>query len=234
MTKISGTRYPNARKYPEGNLRALVKMAAMLIVVIICLSTVAYYYVLSRNIRVNAESQAVRISQALIVELRPLLFQPVLGGSTALKISNDGIPGLDRRLREFLRPFSISKIKIYDIEGKIIYSTDRKIIGRVDVANKRLENALAGKNDSHIETKDKMLDLEDEQVFDADFVETYVPIRNELGKVVGCFELYEDVTRYRQELWKNVTISSMILAFSVVAVFAFSYLLIRRGTNRPG
>lgn len=229
---ISGILHPDSRQDPESLLRLLVTTATISIIIILFLGAIAYYYVFSRYVTINAEGIAVEISQALIIELKPLLFHSVPGNGTVLSISKGDIPTLDRNLRAFLHSFSIAKIKIYDIEGRIIYSTDSKILGRVDTTNKRLELALSGKNDSHLESKNKVLDLAGEQLFDADFVETYVPIRNETGRVVGCFEVYVKVAQYRQELWKGVSISSIMLAVAVLTVFAFSYVIINKGTNQ--
>jgi diguanylate cyclase (GGDEF)-like protein len=196
------------------------------------LGAIVYYLVFSRYVTMNAEGVAVEIGQALIVELKPLLLHDIPGSGTVLSVSREDIPALDRNLRIFLHPFSISKIKIYDAEGRVIYSTDPNITGRMDANNKRLELALSGKNVSNLENRNKAVDLAGEQIFDADFVETYVPIRNESGGVVGCFEIYIKVAKYWQELWEGVALSSTMLAIAVLTVFALSYSILKKGTSR--
>ena len=107
--------------------------------------------------------------------------------SAVLAVDAGRLPLLDRRIRDFLQPFDIVKIKVYSADAKIVYSTDRSIIGRVDAENRRLQRALAGQVDSRLEKKEEVLDLTDERKIDVDVVETYIPIRDEKGRVVEVF-----------------------------------------------
>jgi diguanylate cyclase (GGDEF)-like protein len=74
-------------------------------------------------------------------------------------------------------------------------------------------------------------DLAEEQLIDIDVVETYVPIRSESGAVVGSFEVYVNVTHYRNLIWHGVIVLTSLLVLVLVGVSGFSYLLILRGAE---
>ena len=105
------------------------------------------------------------------------------------------------------------------------------MIGQSDRGNLRLANALRGAFDSKLERKEEVKDLARESKFNVDVVETYIPIRDSGGKVIGSFEVYIDVTKYRRESHEAAALSIGILAALLVTVFGISYLLVRRGTK---
>ncbi len=219
-------------QYPTSLLRSLVIIGAISLVIVMVASTSGFYTVYSRHIVATAEHDAVQLSNALLDEHKDLMLAVDKDGMSSLSIDNRSIPHLDSHLRKFLRPFSILKIKIYSDGKKIIYSTDRKIIGKIDLHNKRLARALAGQNDSLLEKKEQVLDLADEQRFDVDVVETYVPIRDKSSKVIGSFEIYVDVTKYRSELLQVVVTSSVILLLVLLFVYACALFIIRKMTEQ--
>jgi diguanylate cyclase (GGDEF)-like protein len=149
---------------------------------------------------------------------------------------------LDSNLRRFLHPFDIIKIKIYDTNRRIYYSTESALIGKTDDHNLRLNNALAGNVDAKMVTKEKARDLADEPLMDVDVVETYIPIRSEAvnssngyqpermqsGKVLGSFEIYVNVTKYRDQIRTGLAVMTTLILAVLAAVFGFSYLLLRR------
>ena len=110
-----------------------------------------------------------------------------------------------------------------------MYCTDPTLIGKVDEKNQRLSRALAGNIDAQLVTKDKAVDLADEELRDVDVVETYVPIRGPNNKVIGSFELYVNITSYREQIRDGAVLVTSFLTVVLIAVFGFSYLLIRGG-----
>jgi diguanylate cyclase (GGDEF)-like protein len=53
-------------------------------------------------------------------------------------------------------------------------------------------------------------------------------VRDSGGRIIGSFELYLDVTRYRNEIWKFVVISGVMLCLILLWVFSISFLLLRK------
>jgi diguanylate cyclase (GGDEF)-like protein len=219
-------------KDPSALLRQLVKIALVSLVVILSLAAASIYAVYSRHVISRAELEAVRTGSALLILERDALLVHSETEGSRIALDAGQLPPLDRRIRQFLKPFDILKIKIFSLDGRIIYSTDSLIIGRVDAENRRLQRALAGQVDSQLEKKDEVLDLAEERKFDVDVVETYIPIRDDEGRVIGSFELYVDVTADRSEIAGGVGMSVLLLALVLLFVFACAFVLVRRGTNQ--
>lgn len=138
---------------------------------------------------------------------------------------------LDRRFRRFLKAFEIVKIKIYTADKMIIFSSEAALIGDTDTENLRLKRALQGSPDSHHENKEAFRDLANEEMLDVDVVESYIPIR--IGNaVVGAFEIYADVTRYRKEIVTAVINSVFILGIILVGVFGVSFIFVKNASTR--
>jgi diguanylate cyclase (GGDEF)-like protein len=227
---VPGAELPS--KDPAALQRQLVKIALVSLLVILSLAATGIYTVYTRHVISRAEREGIRIGSALLVLERDALL--VQGPAEGSRIAVDAgqLPRLDRRLRKFLQPFDIVKIKIFSADARIVYSTDPLIIGRVDADNRRLQLALAGRVDSRLKEKDEVLDLTEERKFPVDVVETYIPIRDDQGRVIGSFELYIDVTADRRDIVVSVGTSVLLLAFVLLFVFAAAFLLVRRGTNQ--
>lgn len=223
---------PDQLKDPESLRRLYLSTAIISVAVIVLLSGLSFHRVFSDFVVVNAQDDSVELCNLLVDQQKPFLFQDIPGQGVRLAIDKDFIPSLDENLRLSLHPFSILKVKIFDGNRRIIYSTDARIIGRVDAANRRLDKALAGTVATNLKTKKEARDLSDEQLLDVDVVETYVPIRSAAGKVLGSFEVYMNVTKYRGLIRYGVLVMTIVLASVLAAVFGFSYILIRRGTNQ--
>jgi diguanylate cyclase (GGDEF)-like protein len=212
-------------------LRLLVVTAMVSIVVIVLLSTFCFYRIFSGFVITAAKKDSVRLCNVMIDQQKPLMFDAASGHSSELAVHESDVLPLDRNLRHFLQPFGIIKIKIYDRHKRIIYCTDPRLIGRVDATNARLRNALSGNIDAKLENKDKVQDLLEEQLLNVDVVETYVPITGETGVVLGSFEVYVNVTHYRDQVRHGVIVMTLLLVLVLAGVFGFSYLLIRRGAG---
>ncbi len=215
---------------PQGLLRLMSLLAVISIIVIITGASIGIYKVFHQHIIRGAEEEAVNLSELILAHEGKNLTGPAQ--KDILSITPQNIGRLDRRLRSFLHPFNIVKIKIYAPDRRIIYSTDHSIIGHIDDNNLRLENALAGLNDSKLEYKDTVIDLAEEEKFDMDVVETYVPIRSDQGEILGVFEIYTDVTRYRDEINRGVVTSALLLTLILSVVCGVSFLIVRKGTNQ--
>jgi len=89
------------------------------------------------------------------------------------------------------------RANMYNREHKLIWSSDKKLIGRKFGVNQELDEALAGQLVVHADAEDgenaphkeEHVNLKDEEDF---FVEVYVPVRDAPhGAVIGVVELYK-------------------------------------------
>jgi hypothetical protein len=218
---------PVSHYNPDSLLHAIFWIAGVSITTILMLTSVIVYEITSREVTRDTMEIAVKASRIMFEQQKAALTSVDSNGKQQLNLDQENITAVDKYFRTYLSNFNVLKIKIYTPQDKIIFSTDQKIIGKTDSNNIRLKRALAGKTDSHMEMKDKMLDLTDEAKFNVAVVETYVPIMIN-NNVIGVFELYTDVTSYNLKIYKIVTKTLARLAIILLFVFACSYLVIRK------
>lgn len=209
---------------PLSLLRLMFIVMAVSGSIILLLSAVGIYHLSKDYIVERAEAEAVSISQSLIALNRHLLLPPSRNGNNQrVDINNIRSQELDEELRLFLSPFHIIKVKVFSTDSIIAYSTEPSIIGQLNSGNTQLEQALSGYSSSKIKTKDEALDLAFETRFDIDVVGTYTPIYSSTGKIAGVFEIYQDVTRFRDDVVIAVGFGTLAVLLILLSVFLISF-----------
>ena len=116
----------------------------------------------------------------------------------------------------------IVKIKIYNVEGLTVFSTDEKQIGEDKSANEGFRGARAGGVASQITYREKF-DAFEGVLNKRNLIASYVPIRSAPGAAVeGVFEVYSDVT----ELLHTQSRAQWQVAAIVLALLATLYLFL--------
>lgn len=125
----------------------------------------------------------------------------------------------------------VLKIKIYNLDGLTVYSSELDEIGIYKINNPGLVAAARrGSPSSKLTFADTISSFEG-TVQGRDLVESYLPIRLDNGPVEGVFELYSDVT----PLIATIERTTIQLIVSFVLVFGLLYgglLLIVRRADR--
>lgn len=201
------------------------------IVLILVVASLGLRSIIRRLVIYEAERDAIRVSRALRdCEIRRFIGLHH-GNEQLLSISQELLPELDQEMRAFLAPFDIVKIKVFNTKTEIIYSTDTKIIGKLNPDNPKLAKALSGSPVSKYETKKHICDLTYEEHDKVEIVETYVPIRGPDGNVIGSFEIYKDVTSDLAIADMTLIRAGAVLSVTVLSVFAALMFVIRRATR---
>ncbi|MCM0082966.1 diguanylate cyclase [Geomonas sp. Red32] len=219
------------KKDPDALLRLFSVTAMVSIVIILLLAGFGFREGLERFVESAAEEDATSISSALLSEERDKIIAPYADGGSYMHIDPADLPRLDQHLRQFLAPFGIVKIKIYSNDCRIIYSTETGIIGMTNLNNKRLNHALTGVADSKFEKKEDVHDLAKEQRLAVDVVETYIPVKDKQNKVIGCFEIYQDVTSTWTIFKNSIALLVGILFLILMVAFGLSFIVIRKATR---
>ncbi len=206
-----------------------VSLAA--IVVILIVAVLGLRFIFRSLVLYEAERDAVRISNSLRDSEMRRFIQFYQDNKRYLSVPQEQLPEMDQHMRVCLIPFDIVKIKVFNAETRIIYSTDSKIIGRLDPDNAKLAVALSGTPISKYESKDNVWDLDDEERKDVEIVETYVPIRSPDGRVIGSFEIYKDVTDDLVMADKTLIRAGAVLSVTVLSVFAVLMFVIYHATR---
>ncbi len=213
-------------KYITNLFHLMTILAAASGLVIMALATFGIHRVFSHQVISMAESEAILVGQLLVENQHDALFARDDSGTLYLRVEPDYESSLHAQLDSFLEPLNIVKIKIFSPDARVVFSTDHAIIGQTNPENPALMQALSGKNVSHLETTENLSDLREETSFKVDVVETYTPIIVD-GKILGVFELYLDVTRFRSDIQSGTQKSLVMFAAILGLVYLVAFSITR-------
>jgi diguanylate cyclase (GGDEF)-like protein len=116
----------------------------------------------------------------------------------------------------------IAKIKIYNLDGLTVFSTEEKQIGEDKSSNAGFRQARAGAVNSQITFREKF-DAFEGVLNNRNLIASYVPVRATAdAPIEGVFEVYSDVT----ELLQAQTRAQWQVAGMVLALLATLYLFL--------
>lgn len=122
---------------------------------------------------------------------------------------------------------SVVKIKVYNLDGLTVFSTERAQIGQSKLDNDGYLSARAGTVASELTFRDTFSAFE-QTIEDRNVFSSYVPIYGPSGEIEGVFEVYDDVTPLVQRLeqtQRNIIIGVVII---LSGLYAALYLFVRR------
>jgi diguanylate cyclase (GGDEF)-like protein len=139
------------------------------------------------------------------------------------------VAALDGDLRRLASGLSVVKVKIYDLNGLTVYSTDPRQIGQSADANPGFRRARDGYPVSNLVYRERMDSWEGE-IADRHILATYVPVHvHEAVPVEAVLEIYSDVTKLidanQRSEWKVLAavLGAMALLYAVVQFMLARY-----------
>jgi len=167
-------------------------------------------------------------------EVRPLL--PAPGGGAAAARANPRVGEIDQIVRRFSQTTDVLKVKIYDLAGTTVYSSQTDQIGEDKSRNPGFQAAARGQVASELTHRGTFGSF-DGELFQRDLVSTYVPVRVD-ERLEAVLEIYSDRTASIAFL-EGVTrrqISIVLPAFVAVlaAMLAAGAMLQRLQSSRLG
>ncbi|GAB4348589.1 MAG: hypothetical protein Kow006_09450 [Gammaproteobacteria bacterium] len=136
------------------------------------------------------------------------------------------------RLRQsvvgLMRGLNVIKVKVYDLDGLTVFSTEAKQIGDDKSGNQGFLSARDGVPASELTHRDSFSAFE-ETIEDRDVISSYVPIVHPVtGQRVGVFEIYKDVTPFLQEVNATTQLVLGVVVGALALLFGILYLIVRR------
>jgi len=126
---------------------------------------------------------------------------------------------LNQALIEQTRGLTVIKVKIYDLNGFTVFSSQDSQIGEDKSQNAGFIAALNGSVASELTHRDTFSAFEGE-IEDRDVISSYVPIQRAGSGVEGVFEVYDDVT----PLLESISVAQRNIAIGVTVTLALLYL----------
>jgi len=155
-----------------------------------------------------------QLKQAASLQAEPMRAQPVM-----LHLKEDMAVHADAT--------SILKVKIYNPDGKTLFSTAADQIGNVKKQSKPLSRALAGEIVTKLAFRDTFY-ARNELLTQRNVLSTYMPImeKGATSDVVGVIEIYSDVTDLYAGVTteRNVIIASMMIILLVLYAILFMFI----------
>ena len=169
-----------------------------------------------------AENQNVKLAQSFSNTIWPYFSAYVASASSfnekelqkSLETSEIG-----NALKVVTANLPVIKVKIYNLEGLTVYSTDSSEIGENKSDNVGYFSAARmGVPASKLTFRDTISSFEQE-IQDRDLVESYLSLRSSTGVIEGVFELYTDVTPLLGAI-KRSTINQV---YGLILIFGLLY-----------
>ncbi len=200
-------------------------ITSLIAFLLVAVSLVMFY----RQIAVNeliaiGESKNAAITQSFSNIIWPQ-FKSFL--SSASDLSPDAIRAhpetarLRKAILEQTKGLSLIKIKIYNLKGITVFSSQESQIGEDKSKNAGFVAALKGGLASELTHRDTFSAFEGE-IEDRDVISSYVPIQHNSAGVEGVFEVYDDVT----PLFENISMAQMNIAIGVALILAILYIIL--------
>lgn len=122
----------------------------------------------------------------------------------------------------------VLKVKVYDLSGVVVFSTDLSQIGEYSDNSSDFLSAVAGKTASELTHRDTFRAFENE-VEDKDIFSSYIPIyHSRSSKVQGVFEIYSDVTFLVSDIEKTQQNLSLGLASILTGLYLTLFAIVQR------
>lgn len=141
------------------------------------------------------------------------------------------IAHLHQEVVALMKGTSAVKVKVYNLEGVTVFSTEAKQIGEDKHDNAGFRAAAQGKTASIISHRNKFNSFEG-VIESRDLLSSYIPYMPEHKKrIVGVFELYTDITPFLAKVnhtkWLVVATVSGVL----IVLYSVLYLVVLRAKN---
>ncbi len=141
------------------------------------------------------------------------------------------ITRLNAEVRHQVRGMQVVKVKIYDLNGLTVFSSDTGQIGESRADSPGFIAAVRGQAASELKYKDTFSTWEQE-IADRNLLASYVPVyAREDGPVTGVFEIYTDVTPLYLQIQHDRLVVVAAVTGSMLLLYFFLLAFIRRADH---
>jgi len=212
------------------NLTRYYSFASLVCIVLAAAILGMFYRHLSLNsLTKMAEGRNAALTNVFDNALRPH-FSPLLhqGANVRPGPADPAVASLRREVVALMKDTSAVRVKIYNMDGLTVFSTESKQIGESRRENGGFQAASQGRLASEL-THRNTFSAFDREVESRDLLSTYIPlVHQKKDGVQGVLELYSDVTPFLAELnrtqWRVVYLVTGVLSL----LYGLLYLVVQR------
>ena len=217
------------------NLNRYFSVSSLVGIAIVVAALSFFYRHLATNILIEHETRAnVALTTAFANSIWPTYKDFVMSQSVIdrdILISKLEIQALRQEVLSKMKNLNVVKVKIYNLDGMTVFSTDVNQIGSDKSNNPGFLAARAGKVISEITFRNEFYAFED-VIVDRNLLATYIPLRQDQNvPVEAVFELYSDVTELvnKIETTQYQIVSGVFVALATL--YLFLYVIVKRADN---
>jgi signal transduction histidine kinase len=214
-------------------LRYFSSLSLLIIVLVAGLLGVFYRQIILHELIALGESQNVVLTRTFANSLW-LQFAPFVtaaaGWSAEELRAHPETMQLRHAVRALMQGTSIVKVKVYNLDGLTVFSTDAKQIGEDKRGNAGFLAARAGQVASEL-TFRKTFSAFEQTIEDRNVLSSYLPIRRGEpdGSIDGVFELYDDVTPLVRRIERTQRYVVLGVGLILMALYGVLFLIVRHG-----
>jgi len=180
----------------------------------------------------SAENYARLLAENLNYNIYIGFYAPLKTRGTPMDLRKwDQFGALDSLIKDFTYGLKIQRIKVIDLQRKIVYSTEYDLIGKYEAQNSAVDEAAGGK-DTTLIRQERGSPTQWHANWLAD---TYYPLREStgnywmLGNIYGVIQITQDVTDQYVALQRSIIAVILVAAGLMVFLFVMLTLIVRRG-----
>jgi len=194
------------------------------------LLTLFYRQVTIQWISQLAERGNLDLAQTALNAVKPELVD-YLGSAAPESATPQLPPALVTRIKNLTRETSVVRLKIYDHNGLVVFSTRAEQIGTNQSSNTGFRSALNGKAATNLIYRDAF-NFFDQASEAENLLQTYIPVRGMPGQpVLGVFEIYTDVNALVRDNARMLLIFLVGAEIMLALLYVVLILVVRRARN---
>ncbi|TML23430.1 MAG: EAL domain-containing protein [Actinobacteria bacterium] len=203
-------------------------LATFAIVSLIPLATLGFglFYFLEGQIRSRA-LDGTRNAATLVARssVEPIVVHADLRAPLAARLRQDLAAS-----RKQLHAAGVVRIKLWNLDGKVVYSDRRDLVGRTFRPSDELLKAADGRIVSEVSDAEKAENVDDHGY--GKLLEVYVPLRSSRGRVGSVFEMYMPYAPVAAAIANDLRTLALILLAGVAFLWAALFPVVARASKR--
>ena len=165
------------------------------------------------------------VAQAAADQATGILDKNLTAADLQARLPEERYQEVDALIRNTLLTANIVRIKIWNLDGLLVYSDDRTIMGKFFPIDEELQDAFRGEIVSHISDLQAEENVSEQSQY-SELFEIYVPLQPfDSQDILGAYEVYYDLSKLRPRLlrirytvWSGVGLAFLILYGSLFLV----------------